>query len=109
MTDIKKVLEDREKTHGSFVTHAAVTQSIKSTIELHGIYGRMSGVQMEALDMIAHKIGRIVAGNPDLIDTWRDIAGYAQLVVNHLETYDRAMDVKITRTQNIDGKWVDLD
>jgi len=40
--------------------------------------------QDEALDMIAHKIGRIVNGDPDYEDSWRDIAGYATLVADRL-------------------------
>jgi len=40
--------------------------------------------QAESLDMIIHKIGRIVNGNPDVVDHWLDIAGYAQLVADRL-------------------------
>ena len=35
--------------------------------------------------MIAHKIGRILNGDPNYADSWVDIAGYAQLVANELE------------------------
>jgi hypothetical protein len=42
--------------------------------------------QAEALDMICHKIGRIVNGDPDYADSWIDIAGYAKLVADRLET-----------------------
>lgn len=31
------------------------------------------------LEMIAHKVGRILAGNPHFEDHWADIAGYARL------------------------------
>ena len=41
--------------------------------------------QQEALDMICHKIGRIINGDPDYADSWVDIAGYAQLVANRLQ------------------------
>jgi hypothetical protein len=41
--------------------------------------------QQEALDMIFHKIGRIVNGDPDYADSWIDIAGYATLVADRLE------------------------
>jgi hypothetical protein len=41
--------------------------------------------QIEALDMIASKIARIVNGNPDHVDSWVDIAGYAQLVADRLQ------------------------
>jgi hypothetical protein len=45
--------------------------------------------QWEALEMIVHKIGRIVNGNPDKIDHWVDIAGYAKLVADRLQGVER--------------------
>jgi hypothetical protein len=50
----------------------------------HG-YVRLSAMQREALDMIAHKIARILNGNPDVHDHWHDIVGYASLVAENLE------------------------
>ena len=41
--------------------------------------------QWEALEMIVHKMARIVNGNPDNADSWLDIAGYAMLVADRLE------------------------
>lgn len=35
--------------------------------------------------MIAHKIARILNGDPDYDDSWVDIAGYATLVVKKLK------------------------
>jgi len=40
--------------------------------------------QWEALEMIATKLSRIVNGNPNKIDNWDDIAGYATLVADRL-------------------------
>lgn len=80
---IDKILEERQKTHGDFYTHAVITQKIKFLIRLNK-KASFSYTQEEALDMIAHKIGRITAGNPDHIDHWDDIAGYATLVANEL-------------------------
>jgi hypothetical protein len=37
------------------------------------------------MDMIMHKIGRIVNGDPDYADSWVDIAGYAKLVADRLD------------------------
>ena len=34
--------------------------------------------------MIAHKIGRILNGDPNYLDSWIDIVGYAQLIVDRL-------------------------
>ena len=36
--------------------------------------------------MIAHKIGRILAGDPSFQDHWADIAGYATLIINPLRS-----------------------
>jgi hypothetical protein len=41
-------------------------------------------MSLPRLDMICHKIGRIINGDPDYADSWHDIAGYAQLVANRL-------------------------
>jgi hypothetical protein len=41
--------------------------------------------QCEAMDMIFHKIGRILNGDPNYADSWIDIAGYAKLVADRLE------------------------
>jgi hypothetical protein len=41
--------------------------------------------QAEALDMIFTKIGRILNGDPNHIDSWVDIAGYAKLVADRLQ------------------------
>lgn len=85
---IDAILRERGKTHGRFADNARVTQRIKDMIrsELHTMDHFLSVVQNEALDMIAHKIGRIVAGNPNVEDHWRDIAGYATLVADELRS-----------------------
>jgi hypothetical protein len=40
--------------------------------------------QIEALEMICHKIARVLNGDPNHHDHWHDIAGYATLVANRL-------------------------
>ena len=84
--DINALLAEREKTHGDYEIHAAITQDLKRTINHHvgDLDRRLDDDMQETLDMIAHKIGRIIAGNPAEPDHWRDIAGYAQLVANRL-------------------------
>lgn len=47
---------------------------------------QMTFVHMEAIEMIFHKIGRIGAGNPNFVDHWEDIAGYATLVAQRLRS-----------------------
>ncbi len=83
MSDINKVLAERQKTHGNYADHARITQSLKGIVRAEN--GKFNHSQNEALDMILHKIGRICAGNPNTKDHWVDIAGYAQLVANQID------------------------
>jgi hypothetical protein len=91
MTDIKDVLTERGSRYGKFVDHAMVTQELKGVIYTHLIAKKkeLDPDQLEALDMICHKIGRIVNGDPNYADSWTDIAGYAQLVADRLEGIER--------------------
>jgi len=81
-----QVLADRGSRYGKFTGHARVTQRLKFVIyeELAARSKGLDADQQEALDMICHKIGRIVNGDPNYDDSWVDIAGYAQLVVKRL-------------------------
>ena len=86
MTNLEETLQERGKRYGKFVDHAAITQELKDLIKFH-VAIRMTVLaadQKEALDMICHKIGRIVCGDPNYADSWHDIAGYAKLVEDRL-------------------------
>ena len=39
---------------------------------------------LESLTLICHKLARIANGDPFYDDSWKDIAGYSQLVVDIL-------------------------
>lgn len=83
--NVQDTLNEREKRYGSFESHAQITQALKEVMHLHIKWEGLASDQKEALDMIAHKIGRILNGDPDYKDSWHDIAGYAQLVANRLK------------------------
>jgi hypothetical protein len=83
MVDLQVILEERGKRYGRFLDHARVAMDIKRAIEAH-TPGGLEDDQVEALHMIAHKMGRILAGDPNYEDSWRDIAGYATLVADRL-------------------------
>lgn len=81
---IGEVLAQRDKRYGQFQGHAAVTQQLKYILHSHSLWEGLSSDKKEALEMIAHKIGRILNGDPEYHDSWFDIAGYAQLVADTL-------------------------
>jgi hypothetical protein len=73
------LLQARGQTHGDYADHAVITQGIKG--QMYGYYNQKHTTAMrESMEMIAHKLGRILAGDPDFRDHWEDIAGYATLI-----------------------------
>ena len=87
MSDINQILDERGARYGTFAGHAEISQHLKMVlskyIQKHGKI--IADDQAEALDMICHKIARIINGDPNYADSWIDIAGYAQLVADRLE------------------------
>lgn len=96
MQEITKTLEERGKTHGDFSDNAKISQELKHAIRIGVRFTDLSDIQREALDMICHKISRIVSGNPNEPDHWRDIAGYATLVEQRLIHTDEEPEGTIT-------------
>jgi hypothetical protein len=71
--------------YGYFASNATTTQLIKQAINLGDTAGKLAFYQRESLEMIAHKISRIVNGDANYMDSWVDIVGYAQLVIDKLQ------------------------
>lgn len=86
MTDIDTTLAERGNRYGSFAEHARITQAIKAAMVDSPNWAKLADDQKEALEMIAHKAGRILNGNPDYHDSWHDIVGYTKLVADRLAT-----------------------
>ncbi len=85
--DVDETLNTRAQDYGKFKDGAALMQGIKRLLADHAAkHDKLfADDQWEALEMIVHKIGRIVNGNPDKVDSWVDIAGYATLVADRLQ------------------------
>ena len=85
---IENTLEQRGTRYGEFDSHAQLSQTLQAVfiqhVEKYNSESEFTPYQMEALSLIFHKIARIGNGDPHYDDSWRDIAGYAQLVVDLL-------------------------
>ncbi len=84
---VDETLDARATDYGKFKDGAALMQGMKRLLADHAAAHNKTFAddQWEALEMIVHKIGRIVNGNPDKVDSWIDIAGYATLVADRLQ------------------------
>ena len=85
--DVNETLDERAKDYGKFKDGASLMQGVKRLLAEHAARHdkTFADDQWEAIEMIVHKMGRIVNGNPDVVDHWVDIAGYATLVADRLQ------------------------
>ena len=84
MNDIRDTLEERGTRYGAFCDHAEISQELKDVMHDTPNWQSLRPDQKEALEMIQHKIARILNGDPDYVDSWTDIAGYSTLVADRL-------------------------
>lgn len=77
-------LAQRGSQYGEFTEHARITQSIKAAMQDSPNWDKLPPNMKESLDMIAHKVGRILNGNPYYHDSWHDMVGYAKLVADEV-------------------------
>ena len=83
-TTINDTLAERGARYGSFIDHAAIVQNIMTIMTTLDGWKRLKPDQKQSLTVIADKIGRILNGDPDYVDNWHDIQGYAKLVEDRL-------------------------
>lgn len=83
--EIDQILEERGSRYGDFGSHAIITQNIKAAMRHSPNWAELPDHMKESLEMVAHKVGRILNGDPSYADSWVDIVGYVQLVVDTLE------------------------
>lgn len=76
MKTVNETLDERAQTHGDFEEYAEIVSAFRYITR----NSKLTNAQTAGLDMIFSKIARIVNGNPNEADHWRDIAGYATLV-----------------------------
>jgi uncharacterized protein (UPF0297 family) len=84
-TNVDATLAERGTRYGQFDAHARITQNIKRAMIGSLNWDSLDDDMREALDMLAHKVGRILNGDPTYADSWHDIAGYVRLVEQRLE------------------------
>lgn len=97
------VLSERGSRYGTLMSNATISQGLKEILHSSSNWEAMPPDMREALDMIVHKISRIVEGDFNYDDSWIDISGYSTLIVErlHLTLKQRQEDQEFTHLANM--------
>jgi len=87
-SNIHAILESRRPLYGDFADKAGFLQKLKQLLRTTPQWGQLTADKQEALEMVLTKMGRILYGKPEYRDSWEDIAGYVQLIVDTLPAAD---------------------
>ncbi len=79
MSDVSATLAERGARYGDFRVHARIAHAIQDVMRDTGNWAQMAPAHKQALTVIADKIARILSGDPEYLDNWHDIQGYAKL------------------------------
>ena len=81
----EQLTAERGKVHGDFTEVSETAQTFKNYARTRRNWERLTDVQKEGLDMILHKISRILCGDPNHKDHWDDVAGYAKITSDRIK------------------------
>jgi len=86
--EVEQVLNKRAERYGKFDNLSKIAQMLKDVMRSEEGWDRLTYPQREALDMIAHKISRMLNGDPTYEDSVVDILGYADLMLRCMRGKD---------------------
>lgn len=85
MTSINEILAERGKNYGKFPEHAKISQALKTVLHSAPKWNELNATKKEALEMVMHKVARVLNGDSDYLDNYNDMIGYTQLMINEIE------------------------
>lgn len=81
---IEATLNERGNTYGSYRDVSDLSQNLQRVMRNSKNWESMTNDNRESMQIICNKIARILNGDPDHLDSWHDISGYATLVENRI-------------------------
>ena len=82
---IGKTLTERGSRYGSFNNLAQISQGLKEAMRATPGWAKLTASQKEALEMVQHKIARMLNGDPAYEDNAVDIVGYSTLMMKNMQ------------------------
>lgn len=83
--DVNKTLAERGSRYGKFHDVSGTIQDLKQVMYTSANWDKLTPSQREALEMIQHKIGRMLNGDHTYLDNAVDIVGYATLMLKNMQ------------------------
>ena len=88
---VEATLAERGARYGDFTDHAKICDALigiaeanSAAVKVPTSWDRMKPFQRQAVRVIMDKLARILSGDPDYVDNWHDLQGYAKLVEDRL-------------------------
>lgn len=86
---VDDTIKDRDTRYGGFENVSNTTVDLKETMRRSKNWDLLPNFMRESLDMIVHKIARILNGDPNYKDNWHDIQGYAKLSEDQIKPVEK--------------------
>lgn len=81
---IETILAERGATYGEYPVGAKIAIDMFDVAQASPSYRKMTAAQQYAVFMILAKLSRALNGDPNHVDDWSDVVGYATLVLKTL-------------------------
>ena len=82
--NIDQTLSERGARYGEFAGNANVSQMLKQTLHSSPNWDDLPNYMKEALEMVMHKISRLLNGDFTYTDNVVDMLGYTQLMLDEM-------------------------
>ena len=83
-SDIDETLAQRGAAYGDFREQARIAQTLKEAMRDSPNWPSLPAYVQEGLDMVQHKISRLLNGDPFYDDNPHDIIGYTRLMQDRM-------------------------
>lgn len=82
--NIDETLNERGTRYGEFSKNADLSQSLKQTLHKAPNWNELPNYMKESLEMVMHKISRLLNGDFTYEDNVVDMLGYTQLMLDEM-------------------------
>ncbi len=87
---VEKTLAERGARYGQFIDHATIAQGLQEVLQEAPNYWNLQPDVRQMMIVITDKLARILNGDPEYLDNYHDIQGYARLVESRIEKDEAA-------------------